>query len=132
MPGTTEQEVRIPTLEDMFSTDTVNTTEDQVVDPLNELFKTEETKEEEPKKEPLDLAQPEPTKTEEVKEDPKPKAEPKPAKQNSNLYTDLIKDFIEEGDWEDGQIEIDGKPFILSELENVDKSTFNKLKVALV
>lgn len=119
MSGTEQQEVHIPTLEDMFSADTTNVTEDVIEDPLEAIFKEEEPKIEK------EAEVEKPVTTEEIKEEPKPKA---PAKQNSNLYTDLIKDFIEEGDWEDGQIEIDGQPFILSELENVDKATFNKLK----
>lgn len=42
---------------------------------------------------------------EEPKEKPQPKAEEAP--KTSNFYNDLVKDFIEEGDWVDGDIEIE-------------------------
>ena len=57
----------------------------------------------------------------------------KPAEQTSSYYYDnVVRDFIEEGDWEDMVVEteVDGeiveKP--LSELKNVDKETFNQIR----
>jgi hypothetical protein len=121
MPNTENQEVHIPTLEDMFSGGD-SQQEEIITDPLDEFFK-EEIKEplvkEDKKEEILEVK----------KEEPKEEVKPKKITGNStSTYSELIKDFIEEGDWEDGQIEIDGETFILSEMENIDKDTFNKLK----
>jgi hypothetical protein len=125
------QEIRIPTLEDMFSGDSQDQKE-ILDDPLEGFFKEEKAKEEEEKEEKKEEVKVEkdikPTK---LVDDIEPKEVVKPKKAPSNStssYSELVKDFIEEGDWEDGQIEIDGKTIILSEMEDIDKDTFYKLK----
>lgn len=64
---------------------------------------------------------------------PKPEEQLKPAEQPSSYYYDnVVRDFIEEGDWEDMLVEteVDGEMVErpLSELENVDKETFNQIR----
>ena len=48
----------------------------------------------------------------------------------NNFYTDLIKDYIEEGDWEDGAIEIDGEVVNLVDLKNVSADLFKQIKAS--
>lgn len=55
--------------------------------------------------------------------------------QTSNVYTDLIKEYIEEGDWEDGAIETEDEngevvQINLLELKNVTPEQFKQIKAA--
>jgi len=108
MSETTQEQIT-PTLEDMFATGEVTT----AVTPQETDIFFEEKKDEET---------PPTTKEPEI---PETKIE---TPVGNDFYSDLIKDFIEEGDWEDGQVEIDGEKILLSELKNVSKDVFSKLK----
>lgn len=55
---------------------------------------------------------------------------PQPQPQKSDFYTNLLKEFIADGDFEDAEIEIDGQAVILSELDNVTPELFKQIKEA--
>lgn len=110
---TEEQELKIPSLEDFF-----NDAPKEQIEQQNDIFFEEEIQEQEITK----------TDEPELKVEPVVTSKPEPAIVANDFYSELIKDFIGEGDWIDGQIEIDGEPFVLSELQNVDKATFLKIK----
>lgn len=118
-----EETTKIPTLEDFFNDAPIT---EEVENPNDILFKEEEAPEDD------DIGAPRPKKKSvavEEEETVNTPAQPeKKEESENNFYSDLIRDFIEEGDWIDGQIEIDGQPFVLSELKNVDKNTFLKIK----
>lgn len=70
---------------------------------------------------------PEPEKKEEEKETPE--EEPEKTSYEGADYTELAKDLLESGEWEDVIIEDeDGNEIKLSEMEKVDKSTFLSVK----
>lgn len=50
--------------------------------------------------------------------------------QNPTVYAELLSTYIEEGDWEDAIVEIEGEEVQLSELKSVDKETFLQIKAA--
>lgn len=50
--------------------------------------------------------------------------------QNPTVYAELLNAYIEEGDWEDAIVEIEGEEVQLSELKSVDKETFLQIKAA--
>lgn len=119
------EELKIPSLEDFFN-DTPQTEE---TEQPNDIFFEQQASEPDSEPEDSEIGAPRPKGKQAVTEEPV--SEPAPPKQESisnSFYSELIKDFINDGDWIDGQIEIDGQPFILSELENVDKTTFLKIK----
>lgn len=69
-----------------------------------------------------------------AQETPKTEA-PVATLQTSNVYTDLIKEYIEEGDWEDGAIETEDEngetvQINLLELKNVTPEQFKQIKAA--
>jgi len=99
----------------------------QEVTPLQDFLKEEEEEQvagDNPPPPPL---------PEEPKEDigaPKPKP-----KEINSKYTERVKEYLEEGDWDDVQIEIEdeqGNPTTvkLSELSEIDADTFKQLKAA--
>ena len=52
--------------------------------------------------------------------------------QNPTVYAELLSTYIQEGDWEDAIVEIEGEEVQLSELKSVDKETFLQIKAALI
>lgn len=64
---------------------------------------------------------------EEIKPEPKSQEEP-PQPPAPSAYEELLKDYIEAGEWEDAVVEIDGEEIQLSELKGVDKDTFLQIK----
>lgn len=91
---------------------------------------------EEGKKDPApEPVEPKATETE-PKAEPKKKAEPKAAEpivQKTSVYTDLIKDYIEDGDWTDGAIEIEDEngevqTVNLLDLKDVTPEQFKQIK----
>lgn len=103
-------------IEDIFQNpEIVKTAEDIKVD---NLFKPDEEETPLPEEE---------KKPEEEKETPDPKTEIKSTPETT-FYTDLIKDYIDEGEWEDVVLDINGEQIELSKLENVDKETFKRLQ----
>lgn len=121
------EELKIPSLEDFFN-DTPQTEE---TEQPNDIFFEQQASEAEQEEDP-EIGAPRPKGKQAVVEEPdnnpEPATQPKQESPSNSFYSELIKDFINDGDWIDGQIEIDGQPFILSELENVDKATFLKIK----
>lgn len=111
---------KIPSLEDFF-----DAPEQQTEEQANEIFF------EEPAPQSAPVPDPEPTPSPDPDPEigaPRPKGKQTQPTETNSFYSELIKEFIADGDWVDGQIEIDGEPFILSELSTVDKDTFLKIK----
>lgn len=69
---------------------------------------------------------------EEIKQNIPPQTPPIQNQPNSYYYDNVVKDYIESGDWDDMVVEteVDGetveKP--LSEIENIDKDTFHQIR----
>lgn len=73
-------------------------------------------------------------KVEEV-EKPKEEIKPEPVVQKTNFYTDLVREYIADGDFTDGTIEIEGEngevqELILSEIEDITPEMFKAIKAA--
>lgn len=56
-----------------------------------------------------------------------------PAKEvvnDKNFYHDIIKEYIEDGEWEDGEVQLteDSEPILLSELKDVTPELFKELR----
>lgn len=112
--------------------------EDIDVESTTETEKLEDTAEEEVSEE----EQEQKAEEDKEKETPKPEESDPPAQeldeeeekanpsQNPTVYAELLSTYIEEGDWEDAIVEIEGEEVQLSELKSVDKETFLQIKAA--
>lgn len=112
--------------------------EDIDVESTTETEKLEDTAEEEVSEE----EQEQKAEEDKEKETPKPEESDPPAQeldeeeekanpsQNPTVYAELLSTYIQEGDWEDAIVEIEGEEVQLSELKSVDKETFLQIKAA--
>lgn len=118
---TAERQNRIYTLEDFLSG--------------GENVETEEIQEEEEEKVAATESTSEPAEEEEEQEaihqqeeeesEEEQRANPS---QDPTVYADLLTNYIEEGDWEDALVEIDGEEIQLSQITSLDKETFLQIK----
>ncbi len=89
-----------------------------------------EVVEEKPKKEVVEEQEEEQQdSTEQVTEEEDEQVEtPKKVEPNNSVYTELLRDYIDSGEWQDAVVEIDGEEKKLSELESLDKEKFLQIK----
>lgn len=68
-----------------------------------------------------------------LEEKPKETPDKKENKEQSyNFYSDLVKERLESGEWEDVVVEIDGEEKKLSELSDLDKDTFKDIEKTIL
>lgn len=107
-------------------------TEAQTAEQEVEVNLEQEAEETETTEEVTEEAQEQETPEEGSEEEPEKKEEKKEVLQPSSYHTDLVKDLLEEGEWEDVEVETEEGEFIkLSEMVEqgkVDKTTYLSIK----
>ena len=111
----------------MENTQQVEITLDDI---MNQSMEQVETTEVENKEITLDTLLETPKEEAVVAETPKTEELPKQedTQTKTTVWGELIKDHLEDGEWKDAILNIDGKEVKLSELEEVDKKTYKRIQ----